>query len=565
MDAKKRLKSDAAKIIRKATKAKENILSHLEKPPKEIDSDLAFPAFALSKKLKKDPKTIAKEISKSKPSGLIKDMKASGPYVNFYADWDKLARLALKQVLKEKDRYGSGKEKGKILLEHTSANPDGPLHLGHFRNSVIGDSLARILEFSGYKVKTDFLVNDIGRQIAIAVLEYRRKNPKPEGKPDHWVADLYVKGNKELDRNPELEREIADLMEKIEKGDKKTLKDFSHLVDQCIKGHKQTLSRLGIEHDSFTKESRFIQDGSMEKLLKKYGKLPEGKKDGKRLWLDLKKFGIKREFTLTRKDGTSIYPARDLAYHQNKFAKADKNINIIGTDQKFYFRQLKAALSLIFPEKTENYPVVFYEFLLLPEGAMSTRAGKFIAIDDVLEEAQKTSKKVVKKKSPDYTDKLQNQIAEVVAVGALKYAMIKVEPEKTYSFSVEDTLSFEGNNAPYLQYTHARASSILRKGKLSAGKYDASKLGKPKEKALIEAIIAFPGVVSDTARDLKPNYLANYSYRLATLFNDFYNSIRVLQARNAQTKQARLALVKAFQITMKNSLSLLGIEAPEVM
>ena len=567
MGPKDRLKRQAAKIISRATDVPESdIMPHLEKPPENIDSDLSFPAFALVKKLKKEPQKIAGMIAAGRPSGLVKEIRAAGPYANFYADRGKLGQAILEQVLKEREKYGSGKpKKEKILVEHTSANPDGPLHLGHFRNSVLGDSIARILSFSGYSVKTDFFVNDTGRQIAIAVLERRRRRSRPEGKGDHWVARLYIRGNRELERNPDIEKDISGLITGNERGDDAVFREFSLIVDRCLEGHRETLERLGIRHDSFTKESMFIRNGSMKKLLNRIRKLPEGRHEKERLWLDLKRFGIEREFTLTREDGTSIYPARDMAYHQYKFGKADINVNIIGTDQKFYFKQLKSALSLLYPEKVEKYPIVFYEFLLLPEGSMSTRAGKFVAVDDVLDRALKAASGIVKEKMPEYSDSVRDKISEMVAVGALKYAMIKVDPQKTYAFSVEDTLRLEGNNAPYLQYTHARACSILRKSGFKSGRFDASRLGEDRENALIEAIMDFPAVVSDSARDFRPNYLANYAYMLATRFNDFYNNVRVLQAADPGARKARLALVKAFQITIKNCLFLLGIKAPERM
>ena len=565
-----KLRNETISIISKAAKlTKEEAGNLLEKPPEGIDADIAFPCFVLARKLKADPKEIAETIGKKlKPKGLIGEIEIAGPYVNLYADWDKVGDLVLKSILREKNRYGSGKKtKRRILIEHTSANPDGPIHLGHLRNMIIGDSLAKIMHFSGNSVRTESWLNDTGRQIAIAVMEYMlTKHRKPaKKKPDWWVLDLYLKGNKRLEADPSLEEDIKDIIRRFETGDKKLKGVFSRIVDECIKGHKQTMENLGIKIDNFFKESISLSSGSVNRILKKVEKLPEGRVDGKRIWVDLKKFNIEREFTLTREDGTTIYPARDLAFHEHKFSKADYNLNVIGTDQKFYFKQLNSALNLLFPKKTKNYHVVFYEFLLLPEGTMSTRAGRFVSMDDFIRDVLKEARKTVNKKMPRYPKKLKEKIAETVGIGALKYAMVKVSPEKTYSFSVKDTLNFEGDTAPYIQYTYARACSILRKGRIkNIGKFNAGLLKDKKEQSLLKALMNFPETVKDASRDYRPHYIANYASNLATLFNEFYQSLPVLKSEE-ETKKARLALVKATQNVLKNALSLLGINAPEVM
>ncbi|HDD35768.1 MAG TPA: arginine--tRNA ligase [Candidatus Desulfofervidus auxilii] len=542
----------------------------LEKPPSGVDADISFPCFLIARKQNKHPAQLAKEISKKlKPEGLIKDIKVSDAYINFYADWNKLSALILEEVLLSGDKYGCGAKKSqKVLVEHTSANPDGPLHIGHFRNSVIGDSLAKILSFYGYNVKTEFLVNDTGRQIGIAAMEYLKHDGKPDKKPDWWVLDLYVKGNREIEKNPKLEEEVKELMRRFESGDKEVQEVYSFIVDNCLEGHKETLKRLGIKIDAFVKESKFLLSESVKRILEEIKKRVDiGRVDGERVWVDLSQFGIKREFTLTRSDGTSIYPLRDLAYHADKFSRADININVIGTDQKFYFKQLTSVLSLLYPEKTKNYTVVFYEFLLLPEGSMSTRKGKFISVDELLDRAESVAKKVVEEKMPQYSKALKDKIAKVVSVGALKYAMIKVSPEKTYAFSVEDTLKFDGDTAPYIQYTHARASSILRKSGVSfekTPKIDGSLLTHEKERAIIRHIADFSNVVKTSAENYRPHYIANYIYKLASLFNDFYQELPVLKAEE-KVKTARLVLVKAVQTVLKIGLNLLGIEAPEKM
>jgi arginyl-tRNA synthetase len=543
---------------------KSKIEKLLEKPPENIGSDLALPCFALAKK---NPVELAKELaSKIKPSGIVKEVNFYGPYVNFYADWGKLGGLVMNQIIKEKDKYGSGSKTGKtVMVEHTSANPDGPLHLGHFRNSVIGDSLVRTFAFSGNVIKTDYILNDTGRQIAIAVMEYMKRKPKVKGKPDWWVLDLYVKGNKKVEKSKKLEERVKEIIQELESGNKELRRYFKFITQKCLDGHKETLGKLGIKVDKFSPESTYIFNNDMQKTLEKIKRCKETTVIGDRVWMDLKKFGIEREFNLTRSDGTAMYPLKDLTYHNYKLSNADFNVNVIGTDQKFYFKQIISALKLIMPKKADKYHVVFYEFLTLPEGTMSTRAGKFVSVDELIDKVVAAAGKTVHKKMPKYSKAVKDKIAMQVGIGALKYAMIKVSPEKTYSFSVKDCLSFDGDTAPYIQYSHARACSIMRKAGKSTAKPDLTMLGKKEEKVLISHLMEFPMTVSNATRDYRPHYVANYAYRLATLFNDFYQSVPVLKASDPKIIATRLILVNASRITLKNALGLLGIGAPDRM
>lgn len=571
MNIRDQLKSEIIRLLSKTGKIPaEEAEELLEKPKEDIGADFALPCFSPAKKADKHPAQFSKELEKKIGSSkLVKKVKSAGPYLNFYGNWDQLGQILLERILRQKEKFGRSKNNKSILIEHTSANPDGPLHIGHFRNSVIGDSLARIHRFGGWNVKTDFLVNDSGRQIAIAVMEKRKQKAQPKGKKDWWVSDLYIQGNKRLEKNEEKEEELNEMMRKYEKGNQKIRKDYDFIVDNCVQGQKQTLDRLNIKIDNFTKDSRFFFGNQVQQILDEIQKRVDvGRKDGDRIWVDLKQFGIKREFTLTRSDGTAIYPAKDLAYHLYKFDQADHNLNILGTDHKFYAKQLVSTLKLLHPKKVQNYDIVFYEHLILEEGQMSTRRGKFIAVDDLIDRALKEAEKTVEEKMPEYSKKQKEKIAQQVGIGALKYAMLKVSPEKTYSFSIKDTLSFEGNNCPYLQYTHARASSILRKAekdkkeKPEPKKFKAGYLDQGME--LVKLLSEFPRVVRDAEEDYRPHYICNYIYQLATQFNKFYQKVPVLKSKKEERK-ARLALVQSVKTVLKTGLNLLGIEAPEKM
>ncbi|UCC91506.1 MAG: arginine--tRNA ligase, partial [Candidatus Aenigmatarchaeota archaeon] len=354
------------------------------------------------------------------------------------------------------------------------------------------------------------------------------------------------------------------IMQDFEKGNRDLRKHFAFITNKCLEGHKETFDKLGIKIDRFSPESEYIFNGDIWKILNRVKKTGKAKVDGKRVWVDLKEFGIEREFNLTRSDGTSMYTLRDLAYHNYKLSQADFNINVMGGDQKLYFDQIVSTLKLVMPEKAEKYHILFYEFLKLPEGSMSTREGKFVSVDDLIKKAIDTAMKTVNEKMPKYSKKEKGEIAEKVGIGALKYAMIKVSPEKTYAFSVEDALSFEGNNGPYLQYTFARARSILRKAGEFPEKFDMSLLKEPHERHMLQMIAEFPDAVSKSGENFRPHYIANFCYDFSTKFNEFYQFLPVLKAKG-EMRPARLALVKAVSIVLKNALSLLGIEALERM
>ncbi|MEM5798352.1 MAG: arginine--tRNA ligase [Candidatus Aenigmatarchaeota archaeon] len=520
----------------------------LEIPPKDIGADFALPCF----KIRKKPEEIANLLK----SDIVKRAEPKGGYLNIFIDWEKAGPQILSEILRKKQNYCKGKPKSTLLVEHTSANPDGPLHIGHFRNSVLGDSIARIMKFCGYRTRTEFYVNDMGRQIAIAVFEYlRHGKERGKEKPDWWVVDMYVKGNKRIEDNPMLEEEIRRLMELFESGDKKIRACYKKIVDACLDGHRQTLSEIGIKIDNFRLESTYLTD--VKNILAKLKR--HLRYDGKRAWLDMSKWGIERQFTLTRSDGTTIYPARDLAYHADKFKRARYNIVVIGCDQKLYFEQLKNALSLIYPEEIKRYKIVFYEHLKLPEGRISTRKGSFISVDELVKEAKSIAAQIVEEKMPGYSMVEKQKIADAVGIGALKWTMLRISPEKGCVWT-DEALRFDGDTAPYVQYTYARARSVLR----NAGdvKPKVGVLNDKREIAILKLLSEFGWVLFKAERDLRPHYIANYALDLSDAFNEFYQNVPILKSENIQ---ARLALTFCVAEMLKLCLNLLGIEALERM
>ena len=431
----------------------------LEIPPSLEMGNFSLPCFKLSKK--------APELQKLlKLPSFIEKTEIKGQYLNFFINKDIFTTQTINHILKEKDKFGSnqsGKNK-KALVEHTSINPNASPHLGRARNAIIGDSIVRLLRFEGYKVETHYYVNDIGKQIAMLVLAAGNKKPS-----FHDLLHLYIQFNEKLEKDPSLEKEVFTLLNKLESGDKKIVSSFRNIVSTCIKGQSKILNELDIKFDHFDFESDFLFNKSTDKILaelKKKGKLFTDEE--KRECINLEGFNLAMEnpyLPLTRNDNTSLYILRDIAYNIHKISRVkDRNIIILGEDQKLYFQQLKTILSILGYEAPE---VIHYSFVLLPSGKMSTRKGEVVLLEDFMNELKEKSKEEILKR-----DKSSNpeKVAKIIGYGALKFTFLKVSSDKNITFDIEKSLTFEGDTGPYVQYSYARASSILNKSDIKFAK-----------------------------------------------------------------------------------------------
>jgi arginyl-tRNA synthetase len=546
----------------------------IESPPDGKMGDLAVPCFPLAKLLRKSPQAIAADlVSFIPPAGLISKVETSGAYVNFFMDREKLKAEVLEEALSKREAYGRlAPKKTRVLVEHTSANPTGPLHIGRARNPIIGDSITRILRMAGYDAVSEFYVNDVGKQVA--VLSYGVKNLHPQEKPERDKEDYrlvlnYQAANKAMEEDPAVLDEINGMLYDLEHGDKGTMESVRGVCERMLSALLVSLKDINVNIDQFTWESKFIQEGQVLGIIDKLKKsqLCKQEEDGAYA-LDLEPYGIHGEETdwiFTRKDGTSLYTTRDLAYHLDKFRRCDLAIDVLGEDQKLGQHQLAAALDIMGEKRRAEY--IFYAFVSLPEGRMSTRKGTVVCLDDLIEEGIARALSEVKKRREDISEERMARIARMVAVGAIRFNIARIQGEKQIVFKWEDALNFEGNSAPFVQYSHARACSILKKAAEEGASwkgYDPSLLTKPQELALIRAIGSLSLVVETSAEDRKVHPMAQYALELATLFNQFYQFVPVLKAEGGE-KKARLALVEAAMWGMRNSLGALGVESPEEM
>ena len=551
------IKSDIAKAL--GCNADE-----VEEPDKEGFGDFAYPCFNAAKKEKKNPAQIAKELAgKAKIEG-IKEVKAIGPYVNFYIDWSKIGNGLLKQI---NNNYGKAKKnKRTAVVDLSSPNPAHPFHMGTTRSTLLGEALCRILESQGWTVKRFCYMNDLGKQAATLLIGYQMlaAGKKPEGKADVWLGKLYFDISKKASEEPALEQKITETIGKLEKRDPETVNLGKKVFGWCMEGFEENWKLLGIKFSDIKWESEFIEDS--KKVVKEAQPLlfeSEGA-----MILNLEKYGLPNT-VFVRKGGTGLYLTRDIACTEWKFNKyrPDLNVWVVAEDQSNHFKQQLKVLELLgHPEMSKSSEHLAYSMVLLEGKKMSARKGWFVLWDEMLKEGQEKALEEIAKRWPELPEKEKNKRAKTIALGAILYFINKYAPEKTVNFTWEQALSFEGDTGPYLQYTHARAGSILAKaGVKKAGKFDAAELSDSREIAILKLISKYPSVLDRAAKDLKPHYLADYLHGLADAFNNFYQNVPVIKAGTKGQKNARLKLTESVKTVLASGLQMLGIEAPEEM
>jgi len=568
----KRVLEQIAKALDDATESGVSASDIKESPKADYASAIAF---SLAKKRGVNPAEVAEEVAvKITKPDCVKEIKADGGFINFSLDYSAIAKDVLSDAVKT--NYGCGiKQKEKIVLEHTSVNPSGPVHVGRLRNSLIGDSLRRILVHAGYDVETHYFVNNIGKQISIIALglaegiegetEVIEKYEKYAGKDDFRAFFTYVEANKKFESDDEFKERVEKLIRDAEAGDEKVMQQITDTANKSLVGQKQTYDRLGFVFDEFDYESEEITRARAEKVLSKLKKNKEWtSKEDVGAGVDLSSFGIEKKtgFTvLERADGTTVYTARDLAYHLQKLCLGDRLINVLGEDHKLQAKELDIILRNFLGVK-KPIDVVHYSFVSFEGAKLSTRRGDTAPVDELLDEAIAKARKEVEKREIAGED-----AAEKIGVGAVKYHIVKTNANKPITFRWDDALSFEGDASPYIQYAHARCCRILEKAGVDASKINASELEcenlTSEEEKVLKLLGSFPLVVEEASRKLQPHLIANYVYDLASAYSRFYKNCQVIS--DDDVVEHRLLIVDAVRNTLKIGLGLLGIEAPERM
>jgi len=526
--------------------------------------DLSLPCFPFAKQLGMAPNEIADSITQNIKADSF-SCGSSGGYVNFKAEPRWLAEL----VLSEASPRGS-KE---VLIEHTSANPNGPFHVGRARNAILGDSLVRLHRLHGNKVRAEYYVDDMGKQVAILAwalnnlsaedLEEIELDPKWAGKLDHERVRYYQAAQAMRDSHPDMEKEISEMVHASELGDSAILDEFQNAYQPVLDGMLETLARLGIQFDEFTKESKFVVDGSVSKIMEKLQQLEiHGVADNGAMYLDLGQRGLsgKTDFFYRRGDGTSLYATRDVAYHIWKWQQSESLINVLGEDHKLQSKQVGLTLNELGHKTPE---VAFYSFIKLPEGKMSTRKGNVVFMDDLLEEAAAHAAEVLRELRPELDEEQVAYISEAIGVSAVRFNIIKVQPDKGFTFRWEDALSFEGESAPFIMYSHTRACSIAAKVGRSAMDYQIPEHMAESTIDLMRIMALTPDRLENAIQESKPHRFAIQMLELASAYNAFYRDCRVIV--EDEIDEFNLAVSERAREMMKQGMEALGVIALESM
>ncbi|OGI69585.1 arginine--tRNA ligase [Candidatus Nomurabacteria bacterium RIFCSPLOWO2_01_FULL_42_20] len=505
----------------------------------------------LAEKLKSD---LSKGLQKG---GFIEKIDIAGPgFINFYLS-PEFFNESIKEILERKSDFGKndlGKGK-KVIVEYSSPNIAKPFTIGHLRSTIIGDSIAKILEFSGHQVIRDNHIGDWGTQFGKLIVAIKKwgdeKKLNKSKNPVKILVDLYIKFHKEVEKNPKLEDEAREWFKKLEQHDKETFSLWKKIVDWSMKEFNRLYGRLGVKFDEILPESFFEE--KMREVLeeiknKKIGQMSEGA-----LVIFFTEESHLPPLLVQKSDGTSLYATRELAtdkYRKEKYGKDIVIINEVGSEQKEYFKQIFAAEEMLGWFKKGERVHISHGLYRLPEGRMSTRKGNAVWLEDIVNEAVKRA------------GEFNREVAEPVAIGALKFNDLKRESKSDIVFSWDEILNLKGDSGPYLQYTYARARSVLLKAEQE--KIKPSTIYHLPATDPERLLYRFPEVVERAVREYSPHYIAIYLLDLASAFNSFYNEIKIVD-KNDPDSPYKVALTQAVSIILKNGLWLLGIQTPEKM
>ena len=554
------MKEKIAVILEKPTGLKkEEILQALEIPKDSALGDCAFPCFSLAKVLKKSPMEIAKSLASNIKSTDFEKIEAVGPYINFFVNRNFLAAEVLKKIQKEGDKYGSSSiGKGKsIVIDMSSPNVAKPFGIGHLRSTIIGNSIAKISTFLGFKVIKINYLGDWGTQFGKLIIGYKKFGSPEKLKKDPIknLQEWYVQVNKD----ESLEPEAREWFKKLEEGDKEALKLWKLFREVSLKKFDEIYKLLGIKFEVISGESLYNKMEKTLDLLKEKGLLK--KAQGAEI-VDLTEYAL-GACLIRKSDGATLYATRDLTAAIERFQDYHfhKMIYEVGSEQKLHFKQVFKVLSLLGFNWAENCIHADHGLYLDSDGKkFATRKGKTVFMEDVLEETIALAKQEIEKREKLAKKEIERR-AKAIALSAIFYGDLKNYRSNSIIFDIDKFLSFEGDTGPYLLYTYARARSILRKAKYKKGRYSINEL-TDLEKQLINQLSSFPEIAKHAYENLAPNIIANYSFQLAQLFNEFYHKNQVIGSENEKFK---LALVDSFSQVLKNSLALLGISTLERM
>lgn len=557
---------------------------------KEFEGNLTVVVFPFLKASKKSPEATASEIGE----WLVNNDHVIGKYnvvkgfLNLTVN-PKYWVEVLNKISKDDD-FGirkAGPDSELVMVEYSSPNTNKPLHLGHVRNNLLGYSLSRILEANGYNVVKTNIVNDRGIHICKSMLAWKEwgngATPESTGKKgDHLIGDYYVEFDKhykkevedlvskgfskeEAEAKSSLMAKAREMLRKWEADDTEIRNLWKTMNSWVYSGFDETYKRLGVSFDKIYYESDTYLEGKDLVL----GGIEKGimyrKEDGS-VWADLTPDGLDHKLLL-RSDGTSVYMTQDIGTAKLRYQDypIDKMIYVVGNEQNYHFQVLALILDKLGFKWGKDLTHFSYGMVELPEGKMKSREGTVVDADDLIDSMIASASEASAERFSDMSPEEAAEVARMVGLGALKYFLLKVDPKKNMLFNPKESIDFNGNTGPFLQYTYARIRSVIRKAGGNISEVDENVLPNEKESSLIQKIAEFPTIVEEAGKNYSPALIANYSYDLAKEYNQFYHDYPILKEENQGIRNLRLAISETVGRTLKTAVSLLGIEMPERM
>ncbi|MFQ8602645.1 MAG: arginine--tRNA ligase [Anaerovoracaceae bacterium] len=550
---------------------REEILAMIESPADSKMGDYAFPCFKLAKILRKAPPMIAKTIAEAvQGENLFSKVENVNAYVNMFISKKEFAEEVVSEVISKGDDFGRSDIGGgkKVIVEYSSPNIAKPFHIGHIRSTVIGNSIYKIYDFLGYDAMRINHLGDYGTQFGKMICAYRRWGNKEDviNEPIKSLLSYYTKFHEEAEKDPALEDEARAVFARLEQGEQEEVELWQWFRDESLKEFNRVYDMLGITFDSYNGESfysdkmpRFVNE------LKDKGLLIED--DGAQI-VKLDDYDLPPAL-ITKSDGSTLYITRDIAAAVYRKETYDfyKNIYVVASQQNLHFQQWIQVIELLGYEWARDCVHVPFGLVSMEEGTMSTRQGRVVFLEDVLNRAVEQTKKIIEEKNVN-TENVE-ETAREVGIGAVIFNELSNYRIKDYVFSWDKVLNFEGETGPYVQYTHARACSILRNAgddiaeKAKSG-FNSEYITGESAHQLIKLIYKFPEVIEEAGEKYEPSVVTRHIVDIAQAFNKFYHDEHIL-VENEDEKTSKVALVLAAKATIKNGLSLLGIKAPEKM
>ena len=562
MSTKKLIASELASVIDSLDQ--EAIFNLLEQPKNSDMGDIAFPAFSLAKVERKAPQMIAAEIAEKINSQAFEKVVATGPYVNFFLDKSAISGAVIKEIIEKGADYAQqteGKEQN-ITIDLSSPNIAKPFSVGHLRSTVIGDALSNIFKKMGYNTIKINHLGDWGKQFGLLMVAYKKWGSKEavEANPIDELLKLYVRINAEIENDPALDEEGRLWFKKLEDGDPEATQLWQWFRDESLVEFNRIYKLLNVEFDSLNGEA-FYNDKMDEavQILEEKGLLEESR--GASI-VNLDDVELPPAM-IKKSDGATLYITRDIAtaIYRARTYNFVKNIYAVGQEQSNHFKQLKAVLKKMGFDWSDDMIHVDFGLVTKNRQKLSTRKGNIILLEPTLQEAISRAKAQIEAKNPDLENK--EQVAQAVGVGAVKFYDLKTDRRNGYDFDLEAMVSFEGETGPYIQYAYARIQSLLRKANFQPDAQANYSLNDPESWEIIKLLQDFARVIKRASINYDPSLIAKYAINLAQAFNKYYAHTRILD--ESPERDSRLALSYATAVVLKESLRLLGVEAPEKM